>query len=339
MFGKFIKNQCISTFNKKWQGKKIKFCSKIYSQALQTRYDEPFCSESPSCFINYSAYEKENPVFKFSNYIKNIENWLEQNNEGHGPCSTCQFAVELEPQLSEQIVKKFVINHYTLCALNCIYCRIREKSFQCDTKMKKFILSLEKSGLLDKECVFEWNGGEPALYDEFKSIYSYLNSKGYHQVIYTSGVKYSSVASDYEYLSLFEDVLKNGDTLIVSPDSGTERCFEGIKRSYCFEQVWKNIAYFASLQKDFVVKYTIFSLNSQKAEVEAFVKKCIEFGVKKVIVDCETSSITGQHPHPIVITEKEVVGAKYLKKLCEENNITCEVGPNWTYELANKICE
>lgn len=339
MFENFIKNKCIAKFNKKWQGKKVKLCSKIYSQALQTRYEEPFCSESPSCFNNYSAYEKIEPVFKFSSYIKNLETWIEQNIVGHGHCSMCQFSVESEPNLSENIIKKFIINNYTLCSMNCIYCKIRERSFQVDTKMKRYIQGLEKSGLLDKNCVFEWNGGEPSLYEEFQSLYSYLHSKGYHQVVYTSGVRYNSIYSDYDYISLFEDVLKNGDTVIISPDAGTERCFEGIKRSFCFEHVWKNIGYFASLKKDFIVKYTLFSLNSQKAEIEAFVKKCLENDVKKVIVDCEMCSISGQHPHPIVITEKEVTAAKLLKKFCEENNIACEVGPNWTVEYAKQISE
>ena len=177
MFGKFIKKQCISKFNKKWQGKKVKLCSKIYSQALQTRYDEPFCSESPSCSTNYSSYEREKPIFKFSNYVKNLELWLNQNIEGYGHCSKCQFAVETEPQLIPNTIKKFIINHYTLCPFFCIYCKIREKNFQSDTKMKRYIYGLEKSGLLDKDCVFEWNGGEPALYDEFNPLYLYLHSK------------------------------------------------------------------------------------------------------------------------------------------------------------------
>lgn len=328
MFENIIKKQLVSKFNKKWKGKKVKLCPKIYSEALTTRLDEVFCSESLSSSYNFAIYNNKEPKFKLSKYIKDLNSWLEKNADNQGPCSNCILAKEEEPHLEDNAVKKFILNHYTQCPLNCIYCRILDKNYIAETKVKKYIMGIEKIGLIDKNCIFEWNGGEPYLCDEFPSLYDYIHKRGYSQVIYTSGVR---------YLPLFSEILKNGDSIIISPDCGHKKTFEGIKRSNCYDLVWDNIEYIAGLGGDFTVKYIIFALNSRPAEIEEFIKKCVERNVKKVLIDCEISSMSGMHPSPITITDKEVDAAILLKKLCKENNIEYTISSNWTKELFDKI--
>ena len=110
-----------------------------------------------------------------------------------------------------------------------------------------------------------------------------------------------------------------------------------VKRQNNFDKVWENIEKYAEYPERLYVKYIIFGLNSDEAEIKEFIGKCVSAKVKNVVIDCEFNSIRGNLKPPFKITEKEINAAILMKKLCEENNFEIEISENWTPELQERI--
>ena len=330
MLKEFIKKHCISKFNKKWARKTAPFCMHLFDELYITKNESFFCCECTKSPYNPPSFHKGKPKFSFFKYINAIDKTLTQNIKGDGDCCSCKYVKELPvPEMQNKMISQFTLNHFTKCNANCVYCAIKDKSTPSKVRLKPYILQLEKENIISDDCLFIWGGGEPTIFEEFPALYKYLVSKNYHQHINTSAKLFSQ--------EVYDALSKDGNSVMISPDAGTERTYSGIKRSNGFDQVWNNIKKYSEAGGNLIIKYIVFSLNSNKEEIEAFIQKCTENNVKSVQIDCEFNSMNGNFPPPVKITEKEITAAILLKDLCIENNISFSIGNNWSFDLAEKI--
>jgi pyruvate-formate lyase-activating enzyme len=128
--------------------------------------------------------------------------------------------------------------------------------------------------------------------------------------------------------------------LQISPDSGTKETYLKIKGQNGYERVWQNIKKYCKYPKNVFVKYIIFSFNSDKEEIIQFVQKCIESGVKNIVISPEAKSFRNDDDWEYGnITEKEIKAAALLNKLAVKEHINVELSPIWRKENISLINE
>ena len=181
-----------------------------------------------------------------------------------------------------------------------------------------------KEKMIHPECLFNWGGGEPTICSEFEEIAAFLHKNNLRQAINSSGIEFSQTILDG---------LKDGSMSIqISPDSGTEETYERIKRQNNFNKVWENIKKYAQYPNMLFVKYIFFSLSANENDVRKFIERCIDCGVKNIVIDCESNSVSNPRSKFGRITPEIVELAILMKKLAIENNIKYEISYQWSEE-------
>jgi len=134
--------------------------------------------------------------------------------------------------------------------------------------------------------------------------------------------------------------MKDGSMSVqISPDSGTEETYFKIKRQNNFNNVWENIKRYAQAPDMLFVKYIFFSMSAYENDVRCFIKKCIEAGVKNIVIDCESNSANNPRSPFGSITEDIIKLAVLMKHLADENNIKYEISYQWRAEHKKLIEE
>ena len=79
-------------------------------------------------------------------------------------------------------------------------------------------------------------------------------------------------------------IKKGNINIVVSVDAGTKETFKKVKRLDFYDKVWENIAKYAAVQNAPNLVKTKFILipeiNDTKEEIESWIKKSIESGLK-----------------------------------------------------------
>lgn len=320
----------IDEFNQRWQNRSVPHCEYLFTQmriATSKVYYSCYCICNVS---EFPFFLEKNLDFSIKNYLNELDILLKKSQKGESLCCNCKYATN-QPikKLEKNNINQITFDYFKNCNANCIYCFAQKGKTERKTEeVLNFIKQLEKNNILDKECSFRWGGGEPTILEDFDKLYNFIAEKKYQQCICTSGIIYSKTV---------EHALKNGNQVIISPDSGTKETFKKVKRIDKYEAVWKNIKKYASFNGDLHVKYVVFCLNSNISEIEKFIEKCIENGVKTIIIDCESYSSSDKFSYPAKITEKEIRAAKKLKELCIKNNLNYSIGLYWNKEHVDKI--
>lgn len=222
---------------------------------------------------------------------KNFRRKRQQNNQPFLSCKNCINLKEAEWD-EENYIDTILFNNFISCNSNCIYCSTKNDKINCREEQVYDVLPILKD-MSDKnilrgtpDSLIDFGGGEVSILEEFEDIFDLLVSKGFKNfTVNSSGIKYSKV---------IEKGLKMGViNLVISPDSGTKKTYEKIKRVPCFNNVYQNIKEYCSvLNKENAhlvkVKYIIIpGYNDSVKEIDAWLKKCKKIGVKSVLLDLE----------------------------------------------------
>lgn len=328
MFKKFLVNQ----FNKKYAGKELFFCPRIYEDiifypniALKCCHHQVINKCPP---IVSTEPNKEISFFK---YLKVLEMIMDTNQTDKPECGTCRFLKkQIVPAFKhEKFLTFFTINHFTKCNSNCVYCGIRQKTQDIRYHLLPVIKQMVKDKMFNENCLINWGGGEPTMCSEFEEIAAFFHKNKIRQAVNSSGIIFSNTILDG---------LKDGSMSIqISPDSGTEETYKKIKRQNNFNKVWENIAKYAQYPDMLFVKYIFFSMSANENDVRKFIEKCIECKVKNIVIDCESSSVTSPVKPFGGITQEIVDLAILMKHLAIENGIKYEVSYQWKDEHKTMI--
>ena len=330
MFRKFLTKR----FNKKYAGKELYFCPRVYEEII-------FYSQRVVKCCHCQVLNKALPLVSmqpskkmtFFRYIKAIERIMDQNQTQNPECGNCRFLKkQIVPEFkSEKFLNFFAINHFTICNSNCIYCGIRYKTENIKYHLLPVIKQMVKDKMLADDCLINWGGGEPTMCLDFEQIAEFFRKNKIRQAVNSSGIIFSN--------AIFEGLKDNSMSIQISPDAGTEETYRKIKRQNNFNKVWENIKKYAQYPDMLFVKYIFFSCNAYENDVRKFIEKCVESGVKNVVIDCEANSVTGIIKPFGEITQDIVDLAILMKKLAVENNIKYEVSYQWKDEHKKQIEE
>ncbi len=320
MLRKFV----IDRFNKKFAGKELMFCEKLYSDICFYPFSVNTC-----CFctkVPYSPpllYAKLSNKFNFYEYFANIYKIMTENQGANAPCRGCKFfAEQAVPEFPyEKNLAFFTINHFTKCNSNCVYCGIRRKTEDIKYKLLPIIEDMYRQKMINDACLINWGGGEPTLCSEFENIADFFRKNKIRQAVNSSGIIFSP--------TIWDGLKDNSVSIQISPDAGTEATYLRVKRQNNFNKVWENIKKYAVYPDMVFVKYIFFSMTANENDVRSFIQKCTDAGVKNIVIDCESNS--ANNPGSIFgsINEDILNQAVLMKHLAQENGINYQISYQW----------
>jgi sulfatase maturation enzyme AslB (radical SAM superfamily) len=256
-----------------------------------------------------------------------------------GLCEGCRFAYYSdEPQKGDVTQVRFnhvMLNpHQWFCNLKCKYCAwFGEEHLIPDNvkepyKLSPLIKFLIKNKLLTYDCQFSWGGGESTILPEFDILTKKICDNGYKQVLNSNGVRFSQA---WAYV-LSKDTRSYFN---ISPDSGTREGYLKTKRADYFDIVWDNIAKYMEASKNptsFRVKYIIQDENCSDTEIAAFVRKCMEAGIKLIEISVEQTKTKDG-----VIPDAWIHAARYLQALAKKNGMNTVHMTLWNPRLGEEL--
>lgn len=202
-------------------------------------------------------------------------------------CEGCIYLEEQEWYESDQF-NFFNLDYWTYCNCNCIYCHTHNKKDYYNTKKNYDFLPILKD-MIDKNLLIRggdvsFGGGEVCLLKEFEECLQIFLDYDYFIRIHTGCIDYSNV---------IEDGLRRGKVdLIVSVDSGTEEMHARIKEVKTYDRVWDNLRRYAAIQQNrelVKVKYIVIpGVNDTHEEINAWLDRCVEFGIGYVLQEIES---------------------------------------------------
>lgn len=200
-------------------------------------------------------------------------------------CTGCYYLKENDWN-TDDYIDEVLIGHFTYCNCNCIYCYTeKDKKFFNSNKtynVYPVIKDMIEKGVLSKNAVITFGGGEPTILTEFEELVHMLLDYDVKNIrIHSDGIKYSPA---------IEKGLKLGKiTLITSVDSGSKEVYEQVKQVPCFDKVWNNLAKYAKTKNGLIrTKYVLIpGVNDSLREVKQWLKKTAEAGVYNIAFDIE----------------------------------------------------
>jgi len=224
--------------------------------------------------------------FPIDKYLRSYEEYVAHNDLGLGNCKYCH---NLKDNVHGELFefsgfKNISINCFDRCQLNCLYCN--KRNMKKGNSIEPYpilpvIKNLYENNLIDDDCVIHWDGGEITLYGYYAEAFSYILEKGMFQKAHTNCVIFSK---------LFVDALKVGKLeMLISIDSGKPETYKKVKGIDCFDKVWGNIEQYcvADVSGHIAIKYHIMQHNMNKRDYLGFVSKCVQCGVKKIIISVD----------------------------------------------------
>ncbi len=199
-------------------------------------------------------------------------------------CNGCRALTdERNFENDEDYISHINLNHWNICNSRCIYCN---KDFNGGDKyfnVLPLMKTLVEGGYLKNCGEVTFQGGEPTVLPEFEQLLELFISESVNIRIHSSGIKFSPAV---------EKGLQQGlVSIIISPDSAVQKTYEKIKRVKCFDKVWTNLKKYANVQvQDDKVKskfIVIPGVNDSIFEIDEFIKKSIDCGIKNVIWEVE----------------------------------------------------
>ena len=134
--------------------------------------------------------------------------------------------------------------------------------------------------------------------EAFSFNYDLPNDLAYAETCASIGLVFfakrmSEIDNKAEYSNVIEDGLRRGKVdLIVSVDSGTEEMHARIKEVKTYDKVWDNLRRYAAIQQNrelVKVKYIVIpGVNDTREEINAWLDRCVDFGIGYVIQEIES---------------------------------------------------
>lgn len=226
-----------------------------------------------------------NEFFRIKNEYRNIQ----KNGQTVDGCKGCVFLEEKEWN-QENYIDSIVIDHFTKCNCNCIYCYTAENKKYYNS-LKTYNLYPILKDMVDKKILRKngsigFGGGEPVLLPEFDKIIDLLIKNNFDDIrVPTSGIKYSK---------MIEKGISTGQLSVnISLDCSSKETYKRIKQVNAFDIVCKNLKKYAKAQKNsynVICKYIIIpGINDNKEEIDNWLKFNKENNIGIIVIDIENS--------------------------------------------------
>ena len=200
-------------------------------------------------------------------------------------CKNCIYLEEKEWD-NENYITYMNFNNWVTCNEHCIYCDLNDwggpKTKQYN--IYKAIEDMAEKGYLRKGGHITIAGGEPCSAPEFNDLIKLFIKYDLSNIrILTNATLYSPIV---------EQGIKEGRiNIAVSVDSGTKETFLKIKRRDFYDKVWENLRKYAQVQPQgdrVKTKYIVIpEINDNKEEINAWINKSKETGIKHLTLDLE----------------------------------------------------
>lgn len=243
-------------------------------------------------------------------------------------CVGCQILKEKEWETDGDYIDEMLITHWVNCNSNCSYCPvINDEELKKRTIFYNILPAIKDTiarNVLKKDAKIELAGGESTIHSEFEELLSlFIDNNFTNVIINTSAIKYSKA---------IENGLRKGNLKVtVSLDSGTKAVHEKIKRVKSYDKVWENLKSYSLAQSEanktdlITTKYIIVpGENDTIEEIDAFLAKNLEVGIKTVAVNveiCWYQSHIGKDNHKL----KDLI--KYMIMKTKRFRMNCKVYP------------
>lgn len=201
-------------------------------------------------------------------------------------CKGCLYLNNQEWNNDNQKLSYFNFNHWKDCDTNCIYCGVKKNpEIEKIPRIYKILTELDKKRLIEKNGMIMFGGGDIAFLDEFNKIAELFIKYNYSFNIATSAV---------HYVPMLAKLLEKGMAEVrISPDTANELTYKRIKRTDYYKTVWENMAKYAKIQKNQYCVRSKFILipnvNDTKEEIDLWLSKTAEIGIKSVLLDIESN--------------------------------------------------
>lgn len=200
-------------------------------------------------------------------------------------CKNCIYLQEKEWD-NEDYISFINFNNWTICNEHCVYCWLNDKDKPHQVQYNVFpaIKDMAQKGYLKKGGHITIAGGEPCVAPEFNDLLSLFLEYDLTPIRVLTNA------------SVYSEVLKNGIAsgnvnTVISVDSGTRETFIKVKRFDFYDKVWENIKKYAEVQPQSDKVKTKFilipNINDTKEEIDAWINKSIECGIKHLAFDVE----------------------------------------------------
>ena len=182
-------------------------------------------------------------------------------------------------------------NHWTHCNSDCIYCYTSwdKKNYQKRPhyKVLPMIKELFKKKLFRVGGEITFAGGEPTILNEFDDLVNFMLKNGAERItVHSSGIKFSK--------AIEKGIREKKLSVCLSADAGTRETFKRVKRVDKFEKFWENAKKYSQAQKDINDKIYVETkfilipeVNTNKEEIDKWLEKTVEAGIKSIVVDIE----------------------------------------------------
>lgn len=198
-------------------------------------------------------------------------------------CKNCIYLKEKEWD-NQDYISFINFNNWTTCNEHCVYCSLNDYPSRLRYNVYPVMKDMAEKGYLRKGGHITIAGGEPCFAPEFDDLIKLFIDYDLSNIrVLTNASRYSKVV---------EEGIKLGKiNIVVSVDSGTKETFIKIKRKDFYDTVWDSIKKYASVQpcNDRVkTKYIIIpNFNDSKEEINAWINKSKECGIKILALDVE----------------------------------------------------
>ncbi len=280
----------------------------------------------------------EVPRFDFSGgaldmtaYGAHIQEVVERLQQGGDLCRDCPQLEEIEvPQgaspAARLAFRTVSINmHRHLCNCKCVYCDLWKggsKGYPILPALK----SLAAQGVLHKDCLFSWGGGEPSILPDFEEASLWIMRNGWQQYVHTGALRFSPAVAALLRAS------QGG--VNISLDSGTPETYRAIKGVDGFERVVSSLERYRATCEDptrIHLKYIVFEKNNSVKEIERFFALCRSLDIRSVQFSLNFLELRDGRPSP-----KTMLGAAYFVHRALSLGLRCEpffIDEPWLEEI------
>ena len=254
----------------------------------------------PLCKLDHSEFSLK----KIQEKRKQV---IERNQVGGYPaCQGCKHLRKKNWPYRRDLFNYLNLGHDSSCNLLCKFCPSIKDHSPADTptdEILEILRILTDGNYLAKNASVAISGGEPAMMKGLDKVIDHLNNGEYQVLVATNGTIFSQAIAD--------SLRKGRTNIIVSVDAVNRTVYKTIKGKDFCHQVWENIKKYAEIDGTRVIpKMIIMEENAE--EIEAFIQRSIESGVKSVMFDYDLNTVPDQ---------KIIDAMRRFKKYCNYHGI------------------
>lgn len=254
-------------------------------------------------------------------YLQGLEEIL-QEVQVEGRCSQC--SMRKKNIFVPVKVRVITLNVNIQCNCRCLYCCSHSVQQNKSVSVVPYIMQLEQAELIDKDCFFDFGGGEPTMDSFFEENLTYVSNQDYVIRVNTNALLFSETLASFAQ--------KDNDVNIrISVDAGTEATYLRVKGNEQYNTVWGNIGKYRQYTSNIAIKYVLCRHNTAIQDLEGFVERCVKYKINKIYVDVDHDAYSGKSADGWSKYTPDMFAAAYkLVEIAEKKGIEVLIGYIWT---------